>query len=199
MAKLDEKHVAIARVYSRAMLDLAEQQGAAESLLEELEGLLSLLAEQPVFAAYLASPVVEISERQKTIERLLRGRASDLLVDALQVLNQHGRLPVLETVVATYRSAYQARRGEVDVFVATAVPLDDDVRAAVRRLIVRHDGRRPNLIEKVEPSLLGGLVLRIDDRKIDTSVAKDLRTIRARLAERGSLEILSGRLRAAAH
>lgn len=196
MSRLNEKHVAVARVYSRSMLDLAEADGSAEGLLEELQALRGLLADQPAFAGYLESPVVEADDRRATIERVLRGRASDLLVDALQVLNRNGRLAILSTVIETYRIELLRRHRRVDVEVTTAVPLAADQRAALHALAERLTGQRPELIEAVDEGLLGGLVLRIGDRKIDTSVAKDLKTIRAQLAERASREILKGRLAA---
>lgn len=197
MARLDEKHVAVARVYSQAMLSLAEEADGAKPLLEELDDLVALLETQPEFSEYLISPLVDQDDRRAALERTLRGRSSDLLVDTLQVINRNGRLSLLETVVETYRQAYQEKHGEIDVQVTTAVALDDDLRASIVALAKRLSGRRPALNEAVDPSLLGGMVLRVGDRKIDTSVAKDLKTIRAQLVERASREILSGRLSAA--
>lgn len=197
MASLDEKQVPVARVYGQAMLSLAEEADSAKPLLEELDGLVALLAAQPEFGAYLTSPLVDQDDRRAALERTLRGRSSDLLVDTLQVLNRNGRLSLLETVVETYRQAYQEKHDEIDVQVTTAVALDDDLRASIVALAQRLSGRRPALSETVDASLLGGMVLRVGDRKIDTSVAKDLKTIRAQLVERASREILSGRLSAA--
>ena len=199
MAKVDEKQVAVARVYSQSLLNLAATNEQAESLLDEMNGLLEVLAAQPAFAEYFKSPLVDPKERGNAIERLLRGRASDLLVDSVQVLGQHGRLGLFETVVEGFRTGVQARQGRVDVEVTTAVPLDaalrDQLKAALMSL---SDGQAPDLVEKVDPELLGGMVVRIGDRRIDTTLKKDLKTVRARLADRAAREIYGGRLAAAA-
>lgn len=194
MAELDEKHVAIARVYAQSMLDLAAGEDEARSLLEELTGLRQVLADQPAFREFFTSPLVDLDERRQTLERVLRGRASDRLVDALLVMDRHGRLDVFDTVVTVYRQLFQERYGEIDVRVVSAVALDDASRARLRETIAQVAGREPILTETVDRNLLGGMVVRFGDRKIDTSVSKDLRTVRAQLAARAEREIHGGRL-----
>ena len=193
----DEKQVAAARVYSRAMLDLAEAEGQGEALLDELRQLTELIAEREDFHRFMVSPLVDVSEREKFLEKNLRGRASDLLVNALQVINQHGRLPLLETIAETYRAEIQERHGRVDVRVTTAVPLGDEVRRQLTGAIEKMTQRTASLEESVDPALIGGLVVRIGDRKIDTSVATELRKLRRTLGERAAQEILKDRLVAA--
>jgi len=137
--------------------------------------------------------MVDTETRRAMIERTFRHRASDLLVDSLLVLNRHGRIDLIEDVVEVFRTAFQARRGHVDAHVTSAVPLDEAQRRRLKAAIKAVDGREPDLVEAIDPELLGGLVVRVGDRKIDTSVAKDLRTVRARLAERAAREILADR------
>lgn len=194
MAKRDEKNLHIARVYGQALLDLAEKAGAAESLRDELLGLIELLDRQPKLRDFFDSPLVDSATRQQMLERTLRGRASDLLVDGLQVLNNHGRLGLIDTVADAYRTDFLARDGRVDVEVVSAVALNDDQRQAIAEAVAATDGRRAELVESVDPSLLAGIIVRIGDRKIDTTVAKDLRTVRAQLAERAAREILADRV-----
>lgn len=193
MARLNEKDVAVARVYSRSMLDLAAERGEAGSLLEELSALRGYVETDAAIEHFFTSPLIDDDERRALLEKLLRGHASDLLADSLQVLNQHGRLGLLPTIAETYRLEYQERQGHVDVRVSSAVPLAGDLREELRRAIARFVGREPDLVEEVDPSLIGGMVVRVGDRKIDTSVAKDLRELRARLEERAVEEVLRHR------
>lgn len=193
MARLNEKEVAVARVYSRSMLDLAAARGEEEALLAELSDLLGWVESDTAIEHFFTSPVIDDDERRALLEKLLRDHASDLLADSLQVLNQHGRLGLLPTIVETYRLEHQERQGRVDVRVSSAVPLTDELREQLRRAIGRLVGRAPDLTEEVDPSLIGGMVVRVGDRKIDTSVAKDLRELRARLEQRAVEEVLRHR------
>ena len=194
MARVDEKHVAAARVYSRAMLELAENGDQADALLEEMQALVDLLEKHPEFREFLVSPLVETREREAALEKQFRGRFSDLLVNSLQVLNKNGRLGLFETLVEVCRSEYQERHGQIDVHVTAAVPLSDDLRGEIAAAVSRMVGRQPNLIVKMDESLIAGLVLHVGDRKIDTSVARFLRNLRNTLSERASQEIYASRV-----
>lgn len=193
MARVDEKQVAVARVYSRAMLDRAQAEGQAESLLDELEGLAGMLRDNDGFRDFITSPLVDEREREQSLEKLLRGRASDLLVDSMQVLNRHGRLSLLETIVEVYRLEFQEMHGMVDVQVTSAVPLNDDLHQELVEATARMTGKKPKVIATVDESLLGGLVVRVGDQKIDTSIVAGLRKMRHALDDRSAREIHASR------
>src|SRR4029434_4297416 len=92
MAKMDTRDLAVGRLYAEAMLDLAEEQGQSDALLEELKDLAGSLDQSPKLEHFLASPLVDEEGRARVIEELFRGQASDLLVDSLQVINRKERL-----------------------------------------------------------------------------------------------------------
>jgi F-type H+-transporting ATPase subunit delta len=192
MASLDDKHLAVARIYSQAILDLAEKQGISDEVGEELQELARLVAQNPEFADFLASPLVDAGERQATLEKLLRGRVSDLLVNALQVVNRKERMLLVPAIAETYRQELRDLRGRVDVLVKTPVALPEGLREKLRAAVTRFTGRQPDLIEKVEPGLLGGMVVQIGDDKIDASVASKLKGVSEALFERASQEIVRG-------
>jgi F-type H+-transporting ATPase subunit delta len=192
MSTVNDTQLAVAGVYSRALLDLARERGEEDALLDELTQLADYLAGNPAFADFLASPLVDGDARREVIEKAFRGRASDLLVDGLQVLNRKGRLGLLAAVAQAYRSQYREEKGLVDVHVRTAVPLSPALRQQLEEAARRFTGRIPFLIEQVDPALLGGLVVQVGDRKMDASVASRLAEIARRLDARGSQEIYRG-------
>lgn len=192
-----EQGVRLAGVYAESLLALAEEQGAAEALLAELDELQAYAGGHADFAAFLASPAVDAEARRDVLEKLFRRRLSDLALDALQIVNRKGRLSLLPAIVAAYRAALDERRGRLEVRVVSAVPLTEDQRRRLTAAVARHTGREARLREEVDPALLGGVVLRIGDRKVDSSVATRLATLAEALAARASQEIWSGRQYAA--
>ena len=92
MPTTDEKHMALARVYCDALLSLAAARGEEDEVWESLAGMARAIEEQPDFELFLDSPLVDDAEKQAFLERLLRGRTPDLLVDGLQVVRRKGRL-----------------------------------------------------------------------------------------------------------
>ena len=127
--------------------------------------------------------------RAATLEKALRERASELVVNTLQVMNGKGRLGLLRALAEAYRLENEHQRGEVDVEVTTAIELSEELRRRITVSASRYSGRTARLIEKVDPELLGGLVLKIGDRKIDSSLARQIHDARERLFERASQEL----------
>jgi F-type H+-transporting ATPase subunit delta len=192
MAGLNDKYLAVARVYSQAILDLAEQQGIAEQVGEELAEISGFVAENEEFANFLGSPLVDAGERQVAIEKIFRGRASDLLVNALQVVNRKERMVLVQAIAETYRQELRDLRGRVDVLVKTPVALSAVLREQLWRAVAHFTGKQPELHEKVDPALLGGMVVQVGDDKIDASVASKLTAMSAALSRRASQEIVRG-------
>jgi F-type H+-transporting ATPase subunit delta len=193
MATVDERDLALGRLYAGALLDLAEASGQPDSLGEELHDLVRAVGENPELADFLSTPLVDDEMRAATLEKTLRGKASDLFVDALQVIRRKGRLGKLPAIAEAYRLELRQRRGLVDAQVISAVPLSAPLRAQLTESLRRFSGREPHLVERVDPALLGGTVVKIAGQKIDTSVATHLRELSEALLARASREIQSGK------
>jgi len=194
MAGGGDKDIGAARAYSAAMLQLAEATGEADLLLRELSGLVSQINGDPELEAFFSSPMIDAAAREESIERIFRGNNSDLLVDSLQILNRKNRLSMLRAVTETYRLALEAVRGEVDVEVRSAVALTDALRERIKELARKRTGKEGRLIEEIDELLVGGVVIQIEDQKLDASVASRLGRFHESLLERASREIHEGSL-----
>ena len=197
MAKADDKQIAVAQVYSRAMHDLAVSKNQADALAEELEELAGHTRDNADLDTFFSSPLIDAGDRAASLESMFRGQVSDLLLDSLQVINRKGRLGLLEVIAEAYHLIHQEHLGRVDVHVTTAVPLGATLRQKLVSVLAEHSGRQPQLIEEVDPSLIGGIVLKIDDEKIDASVIHEIGRLRRRLRERSEHEIHRSRRAAA--
>ena len=192
MATPSDQELALARVYSAAILELAEAKGEADSLLAELLDLSAYLAKDPEFDAFFRSPMLDPEAREKSIERIFRGKASDLLVDSLQVLNRKGRLDLFRSIAETYRLSHQGLRGRAEVRVTTAVPLNKKLRARIKGLADAYTGKDAVLVETLDESILGGMIVRIGDQKLDGSITARLRKLGESLVERASRQLYGG-------
>jgi F-type H+-transporting ATPase subunit delta len=192
MAKIDERDLAVGRLYAEAVLGIAEERGQSDALLDELKELVEFLDRNPKVEHFLASQMVDEEGRARVLDDLLRGQASDLLLDSLQVINRKGRLGQLRAIVESYRIALRDLRGWVDVHVRTAVPLDDAQRTRLQDVLAASTGRKPTLFERIDPSLLGGIVVEVEGKKFDASVASRLHDLSEALLARASREIHSG-------
>jgi len=191
MAVALDKQAPIARVYAESVGTLAAEQGRDDEVLEELEALVAALDASPALERFLASPLVENADQRDALEHGLRGRASDLVVDTLQVMRSKGRLELLRAVALAYREQWMKRRGRVEVRVASAIPLTEEIRTSLARAVAQKLGKEPVLVEAVRPELLGGLVVSIGDDRFDSSVATGLARLQQELLERAARELIS--------
>lgn len=192
-----EKEFVLAKVYAAAMLKLSQAGNLAAALDEELRNFAAFVERDAAFASFLDSPTVDGTTRKLTIEKLFRGKYSDLLVDALQVLNRNERMVIVREVAAAYHELLEEATGRVEVQVRSASPLDDVQRGRLRETLGKTTGRQVDLVEKLDDSLIGGLVVQIGDRKYDNSVRRKLHAVGALLLERASREIHRGATSAA--
>jgi len=193
MATAADARATIARTYAEAILALAAASGAAHEIAGELDGFVAFLDGQPEVDGFLASPVEDAEAKRALLEKAFRGRASDLFVDALQVMCVKRRLGLVREVAAAYAGALAESEHRVRVLVRSAVPLADALRRELEAAVSRATGWTAELALRVDPGILGGLVVRIGDEKIDASVRARLEEARAALLARGVREMLSGR------
>ena len=193
MPTLDENVIAIADAYATALLELTEQRGLSDATLDELVALTEGMERDETLREFMTSAAIDDDVRCRTMEKAFRGRMSDLLLNTLQVMNAKGRSSIVSAVRDRFRLALARVRGQVDVQVTTAYPLTSKLRRRLVDILGRLTGRQPVLFERVDESVLGGLVVQIGDEKLDASVSRQMQLLRESLKERASREIHAGK------
>lgn len=189
----DERAGDLARIWAVALLRVAEEKGVSDAVLGEIEEIARYGEENPGFARVFLSSIGAADQRRAAFERILRGRVSEVFADFVQVLDRKGRSGLLPAVARAYRAALQAARGIVDVEVVSVAPLGGAERERVAAAVRRRTGLEARLIERIDPSLLGGLVVRVRDSKFDSSLRTRLERMRHALLERATREIIQDR------
>ena len=111
----------IARVYADSLYALAAETDREDEVMEELETLGVALDADPMRTEFFGSPLVDDETKRDVVERVLRGKASDLVVDTLQVMRRKGRLGLTRALIRAYRELWMKRRNQVEARVASAV------------------------------------------------------------------------------
>jgi F-type H+-transporting ATPase subunit delta len=192
MPLIDSPPDALAEVYARSLFEMADEQGkraTVESCLGELEDILESARENPRFGEFLASRVLPTKERSESIEKIFKGRISDLTLRFLQVVNEKGRLSHLPAIVAAYDRTVQEKFGRVEVDVYTASPISTEELRMIRERLQAALGKEPIVHPYTDGSMLGGIRMQIGDRLIDGSLSTRLRRLRDKLATDGTAEL----------
>ena len=178
----------LARIYARSLFELSDESGGHTALQEsadELDQICELIRDDRKLAEFMSSPLIEMSARRTTLEKIFSGRISDLILRFIQVLNTNGRLGHLPQITAAFSQMVNHALGRVEIDVATPTPMDDATRADLARRLQETFGKEPVLHTSVDPSLIGGLTLRVGDQLVDGSVASQLRRLESDLQQAG--------------
>lgn len=180
----------LARVYADAILDAAEKAGCRNEVLEELRSLATeVLPKVPAAAAVFASPRVSVEEKGAMIEKICAGHVLPTTLHSLHVLARHDRLVLLANVVAAAGQLADERDGLKRAEFTTAVPLDAAEREQVVADTAKALGLRLAPTFTVNPDVLGGLVVRVEDTVYDQSVATGLERLGRSLKQRSIHEV----------
>ena len=184
----------VGKVYAESLLNAAEKNNHALEILEEFDAVVvDLFRRDPQLEMFFASSAVGRDLKQEILEKTFRGRAIDLFVNFLLVLNRHDRLDVIRAVRAAYRDLLDERAGRIRVQVRSAVPLPSDQSESLRQEIRAKFNKEPVLDARIDPDLIAGMVVQVGDWRLDSSIQCRLRHIREQLVERSSHEIQSRR------
>ena len=173
----------IARRYARALLDVALERGVAEPLRAELQAMAAVIAAHQELSALLANPAVSAEGKKKLLTAVAsRAQASDLLTRLLALMGERDRLDLLPMVAGAYAKMWNAHRGVVAAEAVSAMPLDETQTRDVARALLAVTGREVDLSSRVDPRLLGGLLVKMEGRTYDGSVRSRLNALRRTLA-----------------
>ena len=193
---MEDPHLgAVARIYADAFLN-AIPAGQHEESVDELRSLVNdVLDKQPEFSRLLLSATISRDVKLGLIDRVLTGRASDLLTNFLRVLARHDRLDLLPLVLAQAGIELEKRTGLKRVQVISAQPLSESQLTSIRERLAADLAVQPVLEAAVDPEILGGLRIRVGDTVYDSTLRTRLNQLRTTVRERSLHEIQSGRNR----
>ncbi|MSQ94677.1 MAG: ATP synthase F1 subunit delta [Gemmataceae bacterium] len=184
----------LATVYGEALLNAAEAAGEVAQVLEEIDSVIDDVFRSDVrLEALLAGAAVGRKVRKLAIEKTFSTRASSTFYKFLLVLNDHERLDLIRPIRRALHELYDERTRRLRVLVYSATPLSDEFQARIKATM--HDAFKlePVLVVVVDPTLLGGLKIRIGDKVYDGTVRTRIDNLRNQLIERSSHEIQSRR------
>lgn len=169
-----------ARRYAEAAFQVAMRDDTLETWRSELDAAATIVSDERAVKV-LANPAIPAERRAEVIRQLLKGRISEPVQNLIQLLLRRGRIEQLPRVAAEFRRLDDDRQGITHATATSAAPLTpDDLRALTARL-EESTGGRIALDVQVDPSVLGGLVVRVGDRLIDGSVRGRLERLRNKL------------------
>jgi F-type H+-transporting ATPase subunit delta len=169
------------RVYARALFDAALDENKLEPVREQLAQFVAAEAEVPELRQLLRSPQLDPQARKAALRDLLAD-SEELLRNFLLVLVDKGRTGQLEEIAREFERLVAEHEGVINAELTTAIELSDQEAADLLRRIEESTGRKVEATRKVDPGLIGGIVLQIGSHRLDASVRGRLERLRRELA-----------------
>lgn len=173
----------VARRYALAALDLAVENNNLAQWRADLATLAQVWAQTRI-AARLDDPKLGRSRRMGEARTLLEGKVHPLALNLVLLLIERGRAGLVPAIAAAFERIEREREGRVSAHVTSAIPLSEAQRQSLREQLGRRTGRSVDLTEAVDPSILGGLIVRVGDELIDASIVARLRRLEAQVTGR---------------
>ncbi len=169
MAKL------ISKTYGDALFDLAVETGKVDVLLEEIEQLQIVLAQNADFSSLMNHPKILKEEKVEVAKNVFAGRISEELLGFLTIIITKDRYREIDGILNYFVAKVKEYKGIGIATVTTAVPLKSDQHKAIeKKLLDTTKYRSMEIHYNVDASLIGGMVIRIGDRVVDSSISTKL-------------------------
>jgi F-type H+-transporting ATPase subunit delta len=167
--------------YARALLDLANEQKQAEAVGDEMREIGEIIAGNKTLRSFLIDPGISADDRTGLLDRVFKGRVSPLVMNIMGVLNSKGRLKLLPQIIEAYDELLDEQLGKVEVDVTVAQKLDAATLEEVRKKVSSALKKDAVIHQYVDEKIIGGMVLRVDDKLIDASVKSQLEALKRKL------------------
>jgi F-type H+-transporting ATPase subunit delta len=181
----DEHFVSgVAGRYATALFDLARDANSIDTVKADLEGFDALVAESADLARLVRSPVFSADEQLNALSTVLeRAGIGGLAAKFLELVTKNRRLFAVQDMVRAFGNLVAQHRGETTAQVTVAEAIRDDHVAALRNALKAVSGKEVDLKIKVDPAIIGGLVVKLGSRMIDSSLRTKLNSIKHAMKE----------------
>jgi F-type H+-transporting ATPase subunit delta len=171
----------IGQVYARALFEAAMDNGALDPIQEQLSIWADALGENKQLQTFFFSPRFSSTEKKDAIRKIIDG-GDERFLNFLELLAERHRLPATFRIRRAFDELWREEHKLLPVEVTSAVQLDEALVSSIGERIETQTGRRIELTSRVDPDIIGGLVLRVGNKVLDASIHGRLERLRRQIA-----------------
>lgn len=165
--------------YADALISLAQEQSKLEQVKEGIDTVQSTIDENRDLKLFLKNPVIPSEKKAEVLKSLFEGKVDALVSNVLNLVCAKDRADVLEDITYAAAKQYEEIQGVQTAVVRTAFAIDEELRTSFAKKVQSISGKtKVKLTEIIDESLIGGFILQVDDKQIDTSIASQLKQLK---------------------
>ena len=171
----------IAQVYARALFEVAKERDILDEIHDDLAAFTKALEENRELAVFFFSPYFSSEEKKNGLERAVTG-ADPIFMNFLETLLERHRMPVIFRMRARFEQLWDEENKLLPVEITSSIELDKEIVQSIGERIGEQTGQKVELSSKVDPDILGGLVVRVGNFVLDASIRNRLNQLRKQVA-----------------
>ena len=169
--------------YAKSLISISKEQNSLETSFNDMLLVSSLCSSNKDFVNLLKTPIVKTDLKIKILNELLAKSISDLTLSFIILIAKKKREILLPEIAECFIALYKNNKNIKEVSVVTAKPLDDDLRKEVMSYIEKQSNSKIELEEIIDESLIGGAIIRMDDKQLDASISSKLKSLKNQFSE----------------
>jgi len=167
--------------YAKAFFGLAKDKGLTVELRKDAKLITSVCEESADFLLLLESPIVKTSQKIEAIKRIFSGQINELSLNFLVLITSNKRESYIPGIFKNLESLYRSEEGVKTAVLTSAQPVSEGLVAEIRKILETQFNAKVELSQKVDSNLIGGFVLRVEDKQYDASLSTQLKKIKEQL------------------
>jgi F-type H+-transporting ATPase subunit delta len=171
----------VAGRYAKSLLGLAIEQKSEDKVYADMQTILAAVESSRDLALLFKNPIVNTDKKKNIIKGVFSGKISDLTLTFLNIILSKKREFYIEDITRQFIHSYKSFKGIETAVVRTPFKLDEKLRADIMSILSQSVKGKVELVEQIDQDLIGGFVLKMNNRQVDTSIETKLREIRREL------------------
>jgi F-type H+-transporting ATPase subunit delta len=176
---MDESAIAVR--YSKAIYSLASERKITDTLKTDMELISGVCSQSADFILLLKSPVVKTSEKSHVISEIFKEKIHPLTLDFLLLITRNNRETFIPDIARDTLAFIRKEKNIKTAVLTTAIEIDQPVISEIGKILEKELSGKIELTSKINPDIIGGIILRIDDKQLDASVRTQLRNVKKNL------------------
>ncbi|MCL6258480.1 ATP synthase F1 subunit delta [Aquiflexum sp. TKW24L] len=177
--------IKVATRYAKAILDLAIERNVLDAVVGDMKGLLSIAAQNRGFGLALANPIITFDKKFNILKALLGKSANEISMTFFDLVTRKNRSSALISTAQEFLRQYNEHKGIQVAEVTTTIPLTAILRKQFEEIVKEISGlQKVELVEKIDKNLIGGFILKVNDKQLDDSISGKLRNMRMKFNQR---------------
>lgn len=177
--------VKVASRYAKSLLELAVEKNILEEVMKDVKQFLSIASENRELVLALKSPIINSDKKLSILKAVMGTGTQSLIMIFFDLVTRKNRANVLVETFKEFEKQYNAQKGIQVAEVTTTFALTDELRSKFIQIVKEISGlEQVQLVENINPELIGGFILKVNDKQLDDSISSKLRKLRQNFAQR---------------